>query len=153
MELVDVTDSKSVGGNTVWVRVPPPAPARCKRYVACDERFISLQSLSRAHSVAPRVQAKTAAQGFDSVLGANLRAAASIRYDVPKIDKPQRGLPIFTSFLPALPGSWPATALRAVPVPAAATAAASAPCTRSGMGKVPVDKCAASGTIEPRQNY
>ena len=26
MELVDVTDSKSVGGNIVWVRVPPPAP-------------------------------------------------------------------------------------------------------------------------------
>ncbi len=23
--MVDVTDSKSVGGNTVWVRVPPPA--------------------------------------------------------------------------------------------------------------------------------
>ena len=26
--MVDVTDSKSVGGNTVWVRVPPPAPAQ-----------------------------------------------------------------------------------------------------------------------------
>ena len=26
MELVDVTDSKSVGGDTVWVRVPPLAP-------------------------------------------------------------------------------------------------------------------------------
>ena len=24
--MVDVTDSKSVGGNIVWVRVPPPAP-------------------------------------------------------------------------------------------------------------------------------
>ena len=28
MELVDVTDSKSVGGNIVWVRVPPPAPIK-----------------------------------------------------------------------------------------------------------------------------
>ena len=28
MELVDVTDSKSVGSDTVWVRVPPPAPAQ-----------------------------------------------------------------------------------------------------------------------------
>ena len=27
MELVDVTDSKSVGSDTVWVRVPPPAPS------------------------------------------------------------------------------------------------------------------------------
>ena len=26
MELVDVTDSKSVGSDTVWVRVPLPAP-------------------------------------------------------------------------------------------------------------------------------
>ena len=39
MELVDVTDSKSVGGDTVWVRVPPPAPARRKRHIACDELF------------------------------------------------------------------------------------------------------------------
>ena len=30
MELVDVTDSKSVGGDIVWVRVPPPAPRRSK---------------------------------------------------------------------------------------------------------------------------
>ena len=26
MELADVTDSKSVGSNTVWVQLPPPAP-------------------------------------------------------------------------------------------------------------------------------
>mgnify|MGYP007027061492 CR=1 FL=1 len=26
--MVDVTDSKSVGGDTVWVRVPPPAPIK-----------------------------------------------------------------------------------------------------------------------------
>ena len=32
MELVDVTDSKSVGSDTVWVRVPPPAPLGNTRF-------------------------------------------------------------------------------------------------------------------------
>ena len=26
--MADVTDSKSVGGDTVWVQVPPPAPRK-----------------------------------------------------------------------------------------------------------------------------
>ena len=38
--MVDVADSKSAGGDSVWVRVPPPAPARHKRHIACDELFI-----------------------------------------------------------------------------------------------------------------
>ena len=29
--MADVTDSKSVGSDTVWVRVPPPAPKRKRR--------------------------------------------------------------------------------------------------------------------------
>ena len=33
--MVDVTDSKSVGGNTVWVRVPPPAPRQNKAMRSC----------------------------------------------------------------------------------------------------------------------
>ena len=32
--------SKSADGNIMWVRVPPPAPARHKRHIACDELFI-----------------------------------------------------------------------------------------------------------------
>ena len=38
--MVDVADSKSADGNIMWVRVPPPAPARHKRHIACDELFI-----------------------------------------------------------------------------------------------------------------
>ena len=33
--MVDVTDSKSVGGDTVWVRVPPPAPRQNKAMRSC----------------------------------------------------------------------------------------------------------------------
>ena len=41
MELVDVTDSKSVDGNIVWVRVPLPAPV-C---FAQDQVFFSISNL------------------------------------------------------------------------------------------------------------
>ena len=44
MELVDVTDSKSVGSDTVWVRVPPPAPRRSKLHIACSDFFTKSQS-------------------------------------------------------------------------------------------------------------
>ena len=44
MELVDVTDSKSVGSDTVWVRVPPPAPRRSKLCIACSDFFYKSQS-------------------------------------------------------------------------------------------------------------
>ena len=78
MELVDVTDSKSVGGDIVWVRVPPPAPARRKRHIACDEFFmLRIKNSSCAHSAAPPFQIEPAALGFDLVLGADLKAGAS----------------------------------------------------------------------------
>ncbi len=35
--MVDEADSKSVGGNLVWVRVPPPAVLLCK--TAFDEKL------------------------------------------------------------------------------------------------------------------
>ena len=47
MELADVTDSKSVGGDTVWVRVPPPAP--CPKTSITSKvfgLFLSLQNPS-----------------------------------------------------------------------------------------------------------
>ena len=45
MELVDVVDSKSTAGDSGPVRVRPPAPARRKRYVACDELFYFIAKL------------------------------------------------------------------------------------------------------------
>ena len=40
MELADVTDSKSVGSNTVWVQLPPPAPnSRNPNLVPIGEGF------------------------------------------------------------------------------------------------------------------
>ena len=46
--MVDVTDSKSVGGNTVWVRVPPPAlkSQRVGRYAASSLAILLLCLLS-----------------------------------------------------------------------------------------------------------
>ena len=37
--MVDVTDSKSVGGDTVWVRVPPPAPKGNRASIGCPVSF------------------------------------------------------------------------------------------------------------------
>ena len=44
MELADVTDSKSVGGNTVRVRPPPPAPKKERTFVYQDKgSFFSMK--------------------------------------------------------------------------------------------------------------
>ena len=47
--MVDVADSKSAGGDSVWVRVPPPAPRRSKLYIACSDLFYKSE---RAHAAA-----------------------------------------------------------------------------------------------------
>ena len=60
--MADDADSKSVGGNTVWVQVPPPAPARRKRHIACDDFFCKKSSC--AHSAAPRFPAKLCCANF-----------------------------------------------------------------------------------------
>ena len=47
MELADVTDSKSVVGDNVWVRVPPPAPCPKTRITSkVFGLFLSLQKAS-----------------------------------------------------------------------------------------------------------
>ena len=42
MELVDVADSKSAGGDSVWVRVPPPAPKSHPDFDRVRVRFFFL---------------------------------------------------------------------------------------------------------------
>ena len=73
--MVDVADSKSAGGDSVWVRVPPPAPRRSKLYIACSDFF---QESERAHAAAPPFQIEPATLGFDLLLGTNPETAASI---------------------------------------------------------------------------
>ncbi len=46
MELVDVTDSKSVGGDIVWVRLPPPAPEKA---LAKASAFSTLEDTGEDH--------------------------------------------------------------------------------------------------------
>ena len=60
--MVDVADSKSAGGDSVWVRVPPPAPRRSKLYIACSDLFYKSE---RTHAAAPPFQIEPAALGFD----------------------------------------------------------------------------------------
>lgn len=43
LELADETDSKSVGGNTVWVRAPPPAPVEAGSLAAGQTTTVELQ--------------------------------------------------------------------------------------------------------------
>ena len=47
--------AKGVGclKNAARVQIPPSAPTRRKRYIACDEFFLSRRSASRAYSAAP----------------------------------------------------------------------------------------------------
>ena len=42
MELADVTDSKSVGSDTVWVQVPPPAPDIKDRFLFRNLSFSAI---------------------------------------------------------------------------------------------------------------
>ena len=61
-------------GNRTRVRIPPAAPRRSKRHIACSDFF---QKSERAHSAAPPFQIEPAALGFDLVLGADLGANAT----------------------------------------------------------------------------
>ena len=61
-------------GNRTRVRIPPAAPSRSKRYIACSDLFYKSE---RAHSAAPPFQIEPATLGFDLVLGADLGANAT----------------------------------------------------------------------------
>ena len=50
MELADVTDSKSVGSDTVWVRVPPPAPEILNAEAFGIFSFFTIHSSPNSHS-------------------------------------------------------------------------------------------------------
>ena len=90
--MADDADSKSVGGNTVWVQVPPPAPARRKRHLACDGIF---------HFIA-----KLIARPFCCPIPAQEPPPMRL---APKNGKPRQGLAVFTiALLFARRGaSWP----------------------------------------------
>ena len=77
MELVDVTDSKSVGGDTVWVRVPPPAPARRKRHIACDELFHFIAKLIARSFCCSSLPTATCCAGL-AVVGRRCAAVLSV---------------------------------------------------------------------------
>ena len=57
MELADVTDSKSVGSDTVWVRVPPPAP-KIDRSIPVD--FLSIAKAMAYHHALACISSITA---------------------------------------------------------------------------------------------
>ena len=65
MELVDVVDSKSTAGNSVPVRVRPPAPRRSKLCIACSDFFSKVRARSRRCSSSPnRTRCRWASFGF-----------------------------------------------------------------------------------------
>ena len=75
MELADVTDSKSVGSDTVWVRVPPPAPKNKKHSSECFLFFGTMCSLRErdAHYV------RDAPFGSDACFARGKEHIASLR--------------------------------------------------------------------------
>ena len=67
--MVDVTDSKSVGGDTVWVRVPPPAPRRSSLRTARKRQAQKRLPFPHLCSVAPPSQIGSASLGSDLNIG------------------------------------------------------------------------------------
>ena len=74
IRVVPQTSRNQFAGNRTRVRIPPAAPNRSKRYIACSDLFCKS---ARAHSAAPPFQIEPAALGFDLVLGADLGANAT----------------------------------------------------------------------------
>ena len=85
MELVDVTDSKSVGGDIVWVRVPPPAPKT--GYPAWDALFfLSVGDVKKSPGSTPsRSEVCRSATARRAALGAEETAEAPPAADEAKL--------------------------------------------------------------------
>ena len=62
MELVDVADSKSAGGDTVWVRVPPPAPT------CVDKKDAGKNPALRCGIFAPKSAVSQEKRNFQEIL-------------------------------------------------------------------------------------
>ena len=67
--MVDVTDSKSVGGDTVWVRVPPPAPRRSSLRTARKRQAQKRLPFPHLCSVTPPSQIGPVSLGSDLDIG------------------------------------------------------------------------------------
>ena len=74
IRVVHQTSRNQFAGNRTRVRIPPAAPSRSKRYIACSDLFYKSE---RAYSAAPPFQIESAALDFDLVLGADLQANAT----------------------------------------------------------------------------
>ena len=87
--MVDVADSKSAGGDSVWVRVPPPAPPTETLGISAFEtpgvsfflRFV-IRRYKRICSILPSILSYTFAQMLGAMLTTLVIFVADVLLDV-----------------------------------------------------------------------